>query len=100
MQEELDDILLASPDPPDGMPSGGSKVSDVVVKAERREHILRTVNAIEAALKSIPEEYRTGVWENIYKRKAFPKDAATRTYARWKSRMIYDVAQHLKLIDK
>lgn len=99
MQEELDDILLESPAPPDGMPSGGVKISDAVVKAERREYMLKKVSAIETALKHIPKEYRTGVWENIYKRRAFPNDAARATYARWKSLMIYEVATSLKLIN-
>ena len=100
MMHELDDILLESPDPPDGMPSGGNKMSDTVVKAERREYMLRRTNAIEAALRNIPAEYRKGVWRNICERKAFPQDAARATYARWKSRMVYEVAVSLKLIEK
>lgn len=53
------------------------------------------VEAIEKSLEQIPQEYRRGVWENITKNRSYPDDAATRTYATWKARFIYRVAEKL-----
>lgn len=100
MMKELDDILLESPAPPDGMPSGTSKVSEVQVKAERREPLLKKTTAIEKALKKVPKEYRKGVWNNIQNRCPFPIDADRTTYARWKSKFIRDVAVSLGMVSK
>lgn len=98
MMQELNDIMLESPAPPDGMPRGTSKVSEAQVKAERRAPILAKTNAIEKAMKRVPKEYRRGVWNNIQAREAFPRDADRSTYAKWKSRFIHDVAVALGMI--
>lgn len=101
MQEELDAILLESRGPaPGGTVSGGAPVSEVQVKAERREPMLQKVMAIEKALNKVPPEYRRGIWDNICERKAFPEDADRSTYGRWKSRFVYEVAVALKLIER
>ncbi len=98
--EELGDILLASPDPPDGMPSGHHLSEEVYTKVRRREQLLNKKTAIEDALGRIPDEYRRGVWENIQLRKAFPLDADRSTYVRHKSRFIIDVALSMGFIGK
>lgn len=100
MVKELADILLESPAPPDGMPGGTNKVSEVQVKAERREPLLKKTTAIEKALKKVPREYRKGVWDNIQEHKAYPNDADRNTYGRWKSRFIREVAVSLGMVSK
>lgn len=98
MVAEANDILLESPSPSDGMPRGGRLVDEVQAKADKRAGYLRKTTAIEQAMKRIPDEYQRGVWENITKRKAFPKDASRSTYSRNKSKLVYHVAKNLELI--
>lgn len=98
MVEESNDILLESPSPSDGMPRSSKLVDEVAGKAERRAGYARKIIAIEKALDRIPDEYQRGVWENITKRKAFPKDASRSTYSRNKSKLVYHVAKNLELI--
>lgn len=98
MVEEADDILLESPSPADGMPRGGRIIDEVSEKAERRANYLKKTLAIEKAMNRIPTEYQRGVWENITKHKAFPKDASRSTYSRNKSKFIYHVAKNLEIV--
>ncbi|MBQ0005103.1 MAG: hypothetical protein KBS68_04485 [Clostridiales bacterium] len=98
MVEEANDVLLESPSPSDGMPRSSKLVDEVAGKAERRAGYARKIIAIEKALDRIPDEYQRGVWENITKRKAFPKDASRSTYSRNKSKLVYHVAKNLELI--
>lgn len=98
MLGEANDILLESPSPSDGMPRGGRLVDEVNEKSDKRAKYLRKILAIEKAMKRIPDEYQKGVWENITKHKAYPKDASRSTYSRNKSKLIYHVAKNLELI--
>lgn len=98
--EELGDIILASPDPPDGQPSGHHLTDEVVSKVSRREHLADKKRAIDDALERIPEEYRRGVWDNIQLRRAFPNDAGRATYGRWKSLFILDIALSMGFVEK
>jgi len=97
MCEELSDILDSSPSPPDGTPKGQS-IGGICYKAEKREHLLKKVQIIEDELLAVPEEFRQGVWFNIQRREAFPLDAGRSTYARYKSKLIFNVAKRMHLI--
>ena len=82
----------------DGMPHGTPSPDGVFNKVQRRLDLLRIVDMVDDELAKIPKEYRAGVWRNILYRTAFPSDADRTTYARYKSRMIYNLAQRQGLI--
>lgn len=99
-----EEIVEASPAPPDGQP-GSTKISDVAgSKAIRAAEIGRKIRAIEESWEGapgvkgsrIPEEYRRGIWEHIQHRDPFPRDAGLDTYKRWHQRYIFSVATRLR----
>lgn len=93
IQEEMKDILYASPGVSDGMPRG-TDISDVTAnKVVRREALQSRCEAIEQSLKQIPVEYRRGVIRGIMG-DSYPDDANPETYRRWKRRFLYYVAQN------
>ena len=97
MKEEARAILEGTPQQLTGMPHG-SRVSDpVAAKVRKRENYLRKIEAIDAALAIVPEEYRSGVFDNVIEHKAYPLDADRSTYSRWKSAFIYAVAVKLEI---
>ena len=99
MAERLNEILLEGSSG-DGIP-GGNRTGDATLnKVLKRDELFRKTRAIEDAIERIPEEYRKGVWESLLYSKAFPLDADRSTYARYKSRAIYDVAIGMKFIRK
>lgn len=98
LKDEAEAILVESPPPPDGLPHGDPDPDGVLKKAMRRMDLTRITDLIEDELSKIPTEYRRGVWVNILYRTAFPDDADRTTYARHKSRMIYNLAERQGLI--
>ena len=98
MKDMADAILEESPPPSDGMPHGTPSPDGVYNKASRRMYITMILDIIDDELVSIPKEYRRGVWNNIMYKTSFPKDANRGTYSRYKSRMIYNIAQRQGLI--
>lgn len=98
LKDEAEAILVESPPPPDGLPHGDPDPDGVLKKAMRRMDLTRITYLIEDELSKIPTEYRRGVWVNILYRTAFPDDADRTTYARHKSRMIYNLAERQGLI--
>ena len=82
----------------DGMPHGTPSPDGVFNKVQRRLMLLGFVEMVDDELGKIPKEYRQGVWRNILYRTAFPDDADRTTYARYKSRMIYNLAERQGLI--
>ena len=90
-----EEIVEASPAPPDGQP-GSTRPSDVASsKAIRAAEIGVKIRAIEGGWSGIPEEYRRGIWESIQRRQPFPTDAALNTYKLWKQRYVWNVAVRL-----
>ena len=82
----------------DGMPRGNEtsdKVGSTVIK---REKFVKEVCLINDSMKEIPQEYRSGVWNNIQFYQPYPMDADRATYGRYKSKFIYKVAEKLGLI--
>ena len=99
MSEEAEAILHESPGPSDGMPRGQGGTSDPnAAKAIKREELLRKVDIVDKSLKTIPPEYRQGVWQNILYHSPFPMDAARSAYGKYKSRFVWEVAHRLNLI--
>lgn len=82
----------------DGMPHGSPSPDGVFNKVQRRIDLLRIVDMVDKEMAMIPREYQQGVWRNILYRTAFPMDADRSTYARYKSRMIYNIAERQGLI--
>ena len=99
LSEEARAIIDDSPAPPDGQPGAHGKTTDVVAsKAEKREEIMDEIKKIDSALNMIPQEYRRGVWMNVHWGTRFPVDASRETYSRYKSKLIYYVAENFGLI--
>ena len=82
----------------DGMPHGSPKDDGIFRKVERRMALLSLVEMVDAEMAMIPKEYQQGVWRNILYRTAFPQDADRTTYARYKSRMIFNIAKRQGLV--
>lgn len=98
LKQQYQDILDESPSPPDGQPSG-SELSDVTAnKAIRLESISRELKAIEQAALRIPDEYRTGVLNNVKYRVPYPEMAGYATWARYRSKFIENVAKNMQFI--
>jgi len=60
------------------------------------------ISAIDTAVSGIPEEYRTGVLNNIRHERSrdgyYPNDADFRTYQNYKQRLIYLVAKNMNYV--
>ena len=95
MKEEHDSIGEGSPPPPDGMPRGTATGNPTERDGIRRALLKTEINAIEKAWKTLPEEYRNGVWHNIMGDVPYPDDADRVTYSRHKQRFIYQVAKNM-----
>lgn len=98
MKDEADAILFESPAPPDGQPRGTATGDEVASKAIRREQYVRKVKAIDEALEVLPREYRRGVWNSVQYFDSYPLDADRSTYARWKARFVWEVANKLGIM--
>lgn len=100
MKDEADSILTESSSSVDGMPHGSSSMDVVTRKAIRREKLLGRISAIDAALASIPTEYRKPIWQNILFGTPFPLYADRSTYGRNKAKFIATAAERLELYDE
>lgn len=98
LKEMAEAVCEESPGMGDGMPHGSPSPDGVFNKVVKRMEYTRITDAIDTELSKIPKEYQRGVWNNIMYSTAFPMDAARGTYAKYKSRMIYQLAEELGLI--
>ncbi len=98
LKEMAQAILEESTPPSDGMPHGSPSPDGVFNKASRRMYFTLVTDIIDDELMRVPKEFRMGVWDNVVNRKAFPRDADRTTYARYKSKMIFNVATRMGLI--
>lgn len=97
-KKKLKDKLDESPDPRQPHVKGGEKGSPVETKSEKREPDKAINDAIDKALKTIPEEYRRGVWQKVVYDVPYPDDAAKKTYSSYKSDFVVRTARYLGLI--
>lgn len=98
LKEEYDDMLDESFS---GEGLGGSTISDPTpVRAAKVYECARCIRAITDALSVIPEDYRSGVFENIVFGERYPDYAAVSTWSRNRSRFIYEVARNMNWISK
>lgn len=91
-----EEIVEASPPPPDGQPGALNPRDTLGDRAIRASEIGFKIRAIEGGWEGIPEEYRRGIWQHIQRRQPFPDDAALQTYKVWKQRYIHNVAVRLR----
>lgn len=98
--DEYESIVVESKSPSDidGMPHGSISNDGMDRKIIKMAAIRSVIDIIRDEKESIPEEYRQAVWNNILYRTSYPLTADRTTYARWKSRMIYNVALRQGLI--
>lgn len=94
IKDELQTMLSAE----DNGPKEGLVQDPTYKKAIKYSGYLDIVNAVEAARKSMPPEYRDGVWNNVLYNIAYPKDAERATYGHLKSRFIFEVATLLHYV--
>lgn len=92
---EREEILEASPPPPDGMPSGHHVTNPTLDKAVRLALLDSFISAVESGMAIVPEEYRRGVWRRVMYGAPYPIDAAPSTYERWVRRYLNAVAAQL-----
>lgn len=95
MKNQYNELAEKSPGPPDGQPRGGSSRDIVQETAMKRIELAAKIEAVEEAYKTIPPEYRRGVWDNVLYRARYPSDAGTATYKRQRKRFLYLVAKKL-----
>ena len=79
----------------DGQPRGSDTGDPTARDTMKLIGMRDKIEAVEKALRLIPEEYRKGIWENITGYKKYPIDAGTATYARWKQRFVWKVAKNM-----
>lgn len=84
-----------SPPPPDGLPRATNIGKPTEQKAIKAAELKISIDAVDNALKIVPEEYRKGVWNNIINYSRYPDDASPRTYAYHKQKFIYQVAKNM-----
>lgn len=99
--DEYENRIEEGMSPGSDTPSGGktNKTGDPTgMKVIKLSEISKRILSIDKAKMVIPQEYMDGVWNNIVKGKAYPRDADPRTYGRWKSRFVYEVARNLNRI--
>lgn len=94
-KEEYKAICEMSPPPADGLPRGSATGNPTERLGIRRMELSNAIDAVEAALQAIPEEYRKGVYANIVLYQRYPDDANPRTYRRYKAKFVYKVAEKM-----
>lgn len=101
LKSESEMILDSSPPSVCTTPGGKGGVSPsspTETKALKIAEYNAKITAVSGALKSIPQEYRRGVLNNILHGARYPIDADIRTYQRNKQKFIYFAAVNLKFI--
>ena len=58
----------------------------------------RECEAVDNALRIVPEEYRAALLDNIRNHSPYPYTAHRNTYGYWKSKLIYTLAKNLNYI--
>ena len=96
--EIADNIIDANDRSNDGTPRGNGLSDKICAAVIKREKFIKEADLIHNTLKTIPIEYRKGVWNNIQFLQAYPLDADRATYGRYKSEFVYKVAERLGLI--
>lgn len=92
-REEYRRVLEGGGCPPDGTPRGTNKGDPTALKAERLVELSKKISAVEGALKSVPEEYRLGVYGSVAYRDRLPDYANKNTWSKWRMRFIVRVAE-------
>lgn len=95
LKQNICDVIEESPDPGEVHVAGGKQRSVTESKAIRISDDGMIVDAIDRAAESIPEEYRSGVWNNVVAGEPYPLDASRSTYGMHKARFVYLVAKNL-----
>lgn len=98
MKQVAEDLLSIGAINYDSMPKSSGTGDMVSSSAIKREQLVKEIKVIEEALLDLPEEYRSGVWNNILFGSPYPIDADRTTYGRYKSKFIYRVAEKNNLI--
>ena len=98
LKELADSLIECKESDIDGMPKGNNTTDKVGTTVIKREKFVKEVCSINDSIKEIPQEYRSGVWNNIQFYHPYPIDADRATYGRYKSKFIYKVAEKLGLI--
>ena len=93
--EAYNALAEASPPPSEGQVRGFASGSPTERAGIQRAEMRVAIDAVNDALALVPEEYRSGVWENVVHFKRYPDDAAARTYRTYKQRFIYFVAHNM-----
>ena len=96
VKAERDAIINSTPIPEPGRSS--IITSSTENKAMRLLKLGKEYAAVEKALKSIQEEYRTGVYNNIAYRMKYPEYASKNTWSKYRQLFIYNTAKNMDWI--
>lgn len=98
LKASIDDKILESPPPPDGMPRGSGTGDPTANRARKLELLMEQIRGIENAIRCIPEEYRQPILDNIKNYTRFPDYADRKTWSRWKGALIRKVGENLNML--
>ena len=93
MKAEADEILYATPDIQTGSVSEPGNPTEN--KALKIAEMTKKVDAIDAALRMIPQGYRKGVFNNVAYSTRYPSIAGMATWARWRAKLLWYIAKKL-----
>ena len=80
----------------------GAGKDPTAAKAQRIERLDADIRAVHNALARIPQEYHAGILDNIIFRVPMIRieGASEKTWSRWKSRFLWEVAAQMDLVEK
>ena len=96
MRSEREDILHGSP-ANDGIPCAGIG-NPTENKAIRLMSMGSECDAVDAAFREIPAEYRKAIHDNICYGSPYPYTAHRNTYSYWRTRLLYALAKKMGCI--
>ncbi len=95
MKLEYDNAIWDSPGPPDGQPRGNNIGNPTEREGLKRAELFKKLQAVEQSKLEIPEQYRSGVWNNLLYKTPYPSAADRTTYWRHKARFMRRVAEKM-----
>ncbi len=69
-------------------------------KGVKLAQMSRMISAIDHAIETVPEEYRSGIWEHIVNDKPYPDYAGAKTWRRWKLVLIRKIGENLGYLEQ
>jgi len=78
----------------DGQPRGTQPGDPTAATAIQCAELSAKIAAVDRALQEIPEEYRSGIFQNVVYRIPYPSYAAPNTWKQYRRRFLFRVARN------